>query len=117
MGRKCNVYGCRGNFAGEPYSKVVSFPDKNEMPDEWERWIEAMPNARKSLEECKEIWVCATHFNCEWKTVRGGKRPTAPPCIFPGVPQSCLKQAPSHARQTSAISNKRGQRTTVAFMS
>ena len=82
MGRKCNVYGCRGNYSAEPYSKVVSFPDKDEYPDEWERWIEAMPNERKTLDELKEIWVCATHFNCEWKKFRGRKRPIAPPCVF-----------------------------------
>ena len=109
MGRKCNVYGCRGNYPGEPYAKVVSFPDKDEYPDEWERWIEAMPNERKTLEELKEIWVCATHFNCEWKKVRGGKRPTAPPCVFSGMPKSRLKQASSHARSTSATSEKRAQ--------
>ena len=35
--------------------------------------------------------------------------PTAPPCVFPGVPKSCLKQASSHARSTSAKSEKRAQ--------
>ena len=53
MGCKCNVYGYRGNYPGEPYTKIVSFPE--EYPDEWERWIEAMPNERKTLEELKEI--------------------------------------------------------------
>ena len=74
MGRKYTVHGCRGNYPGDPYSKVDSFPDKDEYPDEWERWIEAMPNKRKTLEELKEIWLCATHFNCEWKKVRGWKK-------------------------------------------
>ena len=65
MGCKCNAYGCRGNYPGELYSKVVSFRDRDEYPDEWEQWIEAMSNEHKTLEELKEIWLCATHFNCE----------------------------------------------------
>ena len=72
-------------------------------------WIEAIPNERKTLEELREIWVCATHFNCEWKKVRGGKSPSAPPCVFSGMPKSCLKQASSHTRSTSATSEKRAQ--------
>ena len=107
MGCKCHVYGCLGNYPGEMYSEVISFPDIDEYPDEWERWIEAMPNERKTLEELMEIWLCTTHFNCEWNKVCDGKRSTAPPCVFPGVPKSCLKQASSHARLTSATSEKR----------
>ena len=62
MPKKCNVYGCRGNYRGKPYTKVVSFPT-----DEVERnrWIEAMPNERSSLLQLKQIYACARHFDCE----------------------------------------------------
>ena len=50
MPRICDVHGCRGNYPGEPYSKVVSVPYKNKDIDDWERWIAAMPNERASLE-------------------------------------------------------------------
>ena len=62
MPKKCNVYGCRGNYRGEPYTKVVSFPtdevDRN-------RWIEAMPNECSSLLQLKQIYACVCHFHCE----------------------------------------------------
>ena len=62
MPKKCNVYGCRGNYRDEPYTKVVSFPT-----DEVERncWIEAMPNERSSLLQLKQIYACVRHFDCE----------------------------------------------------
>ncbi|XP_076811672.1 uncharacterized protein LOC143458706 [Clavelina lepadiformis] len=95
MPKKCNVYGCRGNYREEPYSKVVSFPT-----DEVERnrWINAMPNERSSLLQLKQIYACANHFDCEWISVKGGKRPSQPPSIFPGVLKSCLKQVSSAPR-------------------
>jgi len=96
MPRKCAAFGCRGNYAGEPYSRLVSFP-KNE--EEKEKWIKAMPNERKTLESKKEIWICASHFDCEWITIRGGKRPSQPPSIF-AVPKSCLKQVQESKRTT-----------------
>ena len=70
MSKKCNVYGCRRNYRGEPYTKVISFPT-----DEVERncWIEAMPNERSSLLQLKQIYACVRHFYCEWITVKGGK--------------------------------------------
>lgn len=60
----------------------------------------AMPNAKESLRRLKEIYVCETHFNCKWVSVRGGKRPKEPPSIFPGVPKSALKQVTSARRPT-----------------
>ena len=37
---RCNVFGCRGNYPGEPYMKTVSFPKD---PNERKKWIDAMP--------------------------------------------------------------------------
>ena len=70
MPKKCNVYRSRGNYRGELYTKVVSFPT-----DEVERnrWIEAMPNERSSLLQLKQIYACIRHIDCEWITVKGGK--------------------------------------------
>ena len=53
MPRSCNAKGCNGNYPGEPYSLMVSFPNKEKHPDEWNRWISAMPNERKHLEKLK----------------------------------------------------------------
>ena len=72
MPRKCAAFNCRGNYRGEPYTKVVNFPQDLA---EREIWIKAMPNDPKTLANKKEIWVCASHFDCEWVTVNGGKRP------------------------------------------
>ena len=109
MPRSCNVLGCRGNYPGEPYSKVVKFPNKDTDYAEWDRWLCAMPNERASLEKLKEIWICRSHFDCEWQKVRGGERPVSPPSIFPGIPKSCFKQTVSKPRPTSATSEKRAE--------
>ena len=37
-------------------------------------------------------YVCASHFDCEWVVSRGGRRPSAPPSVSPGIAKSCLKQ-------------------------
>ncbi|CAK8685254.1 unnamed protein product [Clavelina lepadiformis] len=93
----------------EPYSKVVSFPT-----DEVERnrWIDAMPNERSSLLQLKQIYACANHFDCEWISVKGGKRPSQPPSIFPGVLKSCLKQVSSapRTRPTTASAEARAEK-------
>ena len=105
MPRSCNALGCKGNYRGEPYSQMISFPSKEKDPDEWDRWVSAMPNERKQLEELKEIWICRKHFNCEWISCRGGKKPVAPPSIFPGVPSSCFKQTQLKPRSTKSTSS------------
>ena len=60
-----------------------------------------MPNDSNSLRSLSEINICATHFDCEWKTSRGRSRTSAPPTVFPNVPNSSLKQASSKSRGTS----------------
>ena len=106
MPNKCNVYGCRGNYRGEPYTKVVSFPT-----DEVERnrWIEAMPNERSSFLQLQQICACVRHFDCEWTTVKGGKRPSHPLSIFLGVSKSCLKQVSSSPRIATASAETRAE--------
>ena len=42
-------------------------------------------------------------------TVKGGKRPSQPPSIFHGVPQSCLKQISSPSRNTTASADDRAE--------
>jgi hypothetical protein len=79
MPRHCSVYGCRANYEGEPYTKQVSFP-KDETTRS--KWIAAMPNDAESLIKKAEIWVCVTHFEGEWVTIQGGRRPVNPPSIF-----------------------------------
>ena len=95
MPKRCAAYNCRGNYIGEPYTPVVSFSTDD---DERKRWIDAMPNDPGSLTDRKEIFVCASHFECKWVTVRGGKRPIGPPTYFKGVAKSCLKQTLTYPR-------------------
>jgi hypothetical protein len=102
MPKRCAVYGCRSNYRGEPYTQVVRFPT-DDM--ERERWIKAMPNAGPSLIGRRDLYVCASHFDCEWIVSRGGRRPVAPPSNFPGIPKSCLKQTQPKKRKTSRTSS------------
>ena len=61
-----------------------------------------MPNPPASLRSLKEINICASHFDCAWKSCRGGSRPLEPPSVFPAnIPKSCLKQIPTKRRSTS----------------
>lgn len=110
MPRMCNCYGCSGNYPGQPYTKTVSFPND---PDERERWIQAMPNDPASLRSLKQINICASHFNCTWKSSRGGSRPSEPPSVFSkNIPKSCLKQIPTKRRSTSlSTSEARTEKT------
>ena len=55
MSRQCAVYGCRGNYKGEPYTKCVSFPTDEETRL---KWISALPNDPSTLLERKNIWIC-----------------------------------------------------------
>jgi hypothetical protein len=79
MPKRCAAFGCRGNYKGQPYSRVVRFPSDEE---ERRKWIESMPNKCNSLKNRSDLFVCASHFDCEWVNVRGGKRPSGPPTIF-----------------------------------
>lgn len=111
MPRRCNVYLCKGNYKGEPYTRTVS-ASEDDYPEDRQRWIAAMPNERRSLDKLKHINVCVHHFDCEWVTVQGGgKRPTLPPSIFPGVPKSCVKQTSTTPRTTkSATADARSEK-------
>ena len=86
---------------GQPYSSLVSFPKDNGQPysslvsfpidtDTMNLWIDSMPNDRSTQGNQIEIWICASHFDCQWITVEGGKRPPNPPTLFHGVPKSFL---------------------------
>ena len=60
---------------------------------ERDRWLDAMTNERSSLLQLKQIYACVHHFDCEWVTVKGGKQPSQPPSIFPGVPNVMFKSS------------------------
>ena len=90
---RCRVFDCRGNYDGTPYFPTVGVSLLKYLED-WRRWIDAMPNNRKFLEKQEEIHICHHQFDSDLITVQGGgKRPTQPPTIFPGIPKSCLKQS------------------------
>ena len=67
MPRHCAAAGCRGNYRGEPSTSVVKFPKDVEQ---CQKWIEAMSNDPESLKHLKEIWICASHFDCEWEKTK-----------------------------------------------
>ena len=95
----CAAFGCRGNYRGEPYTRMVKFPKEKIKR---QIWLAAMPNESHTLANRKEIFICATHFDCVWEKVRGGSYPTMPPSVFPGVPKSCFRQTLSSPRNTLA---------------
>ena len=107
MLKHCAAYNCRDNYIGEPYTPVVSFPTDH---IERNRWIEAMQNNPGSLKDRREIFVCASHFECEWVTVKGGKRPLDLQTYFKGIAKSCKKQSLTYPRLTKkATSEVRNQ--------
>ena len=59
-----------------------------------------MLNNPQTLIGRKEIWICDSHFDCDWVKTRGGKRPAKPPTIFPGVPKSCMKHSKTIPKPT-----------------
>lgn len=76
-------------------------------PEDWRKWIDAIPNNCKSLEKMKEIQICHHHFDCDWITNQGGgKQPTQPPSIFSGIPNSCCKQSSPTPRWTKTVTVK-----------
>ena len=68
-----------------------------------------MPNAGSSLTGRRDLYVCASHFDCEWFVSRGGRRPSAPPSVFPGIAKSCLKRSQPPKRMTLLTSGRAWQ--------
>jgi hypothetical protein len=64
-----------------------------------------MPNDPSTLSGRGDIYVCASHFDCEWVQISGGRRPKGPPTIFSNVPKSCLKQCQTNSRRTCRSSS------------
>ena len=76
-------------------------------------WIDAMPNDPETLKYRKgDIWICASHFDCDYLKIRGGKRPSLPPSIFPNIPKSCFKQTQTTPRDavTAEVRAKKVQK-------
>ena len=71
MPGRCNIFGCKGNYPGEPYSPVTPFPSKKNERDERERWILASPNDPVKLCQLEQIWACKSHFECGFVKTRG----------------------------------------------
>ena len=109
MVKRCSVAGCDGNGRkAASYTPMVKFPPKSD-PDH-EIWIQRMPNARAELEKKAVLHICASHFEGEWKIIKGGKRPVNSPSIFPGVPKSCFRPTPLKPRNTVATAQQRNMK-------
>ena len=84
MVRTCMAFGCRGNYPHEPYTKLVSSWNEESK----QSWIAAMPNDPKDLASRQKICLCVTHFEGEWRSIQGGRKPVNPPSIFLGEENS-----------------------------
>ena len=69
MPNRCAAAGCRGNYDGEPSVPMVKFPKD---PEERQRWIDAMPNDPETLKGRKDLWICMSHFKCDFVKIKGG---------------------------------------------
>ena len=69
------------------------------------RWITALPNDPAQLRSFEKIWLCVAHFEGDWVSKQGGKKPVNPPTIFSGIPKSCLKQTADKPRQSERSSS------------
>ena len=98
MPRMCSVFGCKSNYRGEPYTRVVSLPAKQ---DEEDRWIDALLSDRAKILRLKNVYICERHIDCDWITSSDGKRSSQPPSIFLNIPQSCRKQQQPQGRSSS----------------
>ena len=103
-------------YKGEPYSEIIKFPSKKNRKERKVRElrISVLPNVPKSLENREKLWICRKHFspNCEWVTVRGGRRPNEPQSIFDGIPKSCLKQVKENQTRTRLSSSSEARAKT-----
>ena len=86
MVRTCMAFGCRGNYPHEPYTKLVSSWNEESK----QSWIAAMPNDPKDLASRQKICLCVTHFEGEWRSIQGGRKPVNPPSIFLGEEKNCV---------------------------
>ena len=59
------------------------------------------------------ICMYVHHILTEWVVSRGGRRPTDPPSIFPGVAKSCLKQSQPKKGTTLLTSSAARQREEI----
>ena len=74
----CSCFGCWGNYDG-PLCKGQILHKKS-----WGRYWQCRMKKKAWYAWRKYIYICETHFNCEWVSVKGGKRPKEPPSRFPG---------------------------------
>ena len=67
MPKRCASFECFGNYKGQPYVSMVKFPtDVNER----ERWIQALPNSRGSLDQ-RFVLVTLTAVGLLREVVKG----------------------------------------------
>ena len=65
MPRKCAAFGSSDNYAGEPFSKLVSFPNHVNERKTMDQSNAERTNERTSLASKNKIWVYASHFDCD----------------------------------------------------
>ena len=82
-----------------PIPEFISFPKDL---DKREGWLQAMQNDIQTLRALKDINVCENQFrtSCDRVKVQGGKKPSEPLSVFPGLPKSALKQVTCEKRPT-----------------
>lgn len=113
MGRKCSVYGCRGNFDKESKCTVYSFPTD---ACEREQWLDALPNKMTIGQITEHKGVCQYHWPPGAPMVKKNRYsvPSVPPCVWTQeanlnqnkpIPQSCWRssQTPTRPSRNSQV--------------
>ena len=101
MGRKCTVYGCRGNFDKQSRCTVYKFPTDAK---ERKQWIDALPNGLTEFQISEHIGVCQYHWPPDTPMIKKNRFcvPAVPPSIWTQeanpnqkkeIPKSCWRRS------------------------
>ena len=91
MVRRCCVGDCKSNYDSE--SEVVPVHIFPTNVDEWQTWVDALPNTLSKSPPTRDMVVCVKHCSPNYKTKpkKGHQVPVHPPSVF-SLPKSCARQ-------------------------
>ena len=89
MPRKCCVPVCKSNYKTGKSAATFRFPSDEEQIRLWKT---AIPRNWDNTPITKNTVVCERHWPPNYEKYRhyGKERPVNPPCLFEGVPPSCI---------------------------
>ena len=102
MPLKCCIPKCVSNYKSTGNSVSIYKLPRDE--EEQKKWISVIP--RSNLVVSKYTAICRIHWpeDAPFILYRGKLRPSAPPCLFPNIPSSCLSPPQPKARKTTLAS-------------